>query len=219
MVYLSRIYTKAGDQGETALGDGSRVPKNHPRVAAYGTVDELNSLLGVVLALLVDLPERPLLEAVQNDLFDVGADLCVPQALDEEAGQRLRVQPAQVTCLERAIDRLNEHLEPLRSFVLPGGRPAAAWCHLARTVCRRAEREVVTLAQSEPVNGQVVIYLNRLSDLLFVLARVLNANGAGDVLWVPGRNQSRAACVVRSPKAETPGEEKSGPEGETPAGR
>ncbi len=189
MVFLSRIYTKSGDAGETGLGDGSRVPKDHPRVAAYGGVDELNALLGVLLAQQPDLAEAELLRTIQNDLFDVGADLCVPQTADEPAGKRLRVRPEQSLRLEAAIDRLNAPLKPLSSFVLPGGRPAAAWCHLARTVCRRAERDVVTLARQEPVNPQVIVYLNRLSDLLFVLARVCNDQGQGDVLWVPGQSQ------------------------------
>jgi cob(I)alamin adenosyltransferase len=192
MVFLSRIYTKSGDQGDTGLGDGSRVPKDHARVAAYGSVDELNAVLGVLLAQPsgVDMADcTELLRSIQNDLFDVGADLCVPQAPDEVPGQRLRVRAEQAQRLEAAIDRLNERLTPLRSFVLPGGSPAAAWCHLARTVCRRAERDVVTLARTEPLNGQVVIYLNRLSDLLFVLARVWNRDGQDDVLWEPGKTQ------------------------------
>ncbi len=189
MVVLSRIYTKTGDKGDTALGDGTRVPKDHPRVAAYGSVDEVNAVLGLLLAHCPDGPEAELVRAIQNDLFDVGADLCVPPPADEPPGQRLRVRPEQTARLEAAIDRLNAGLQPLRSFVLPGGRPAAAWCHLARTVCRRAERDVVTLARAEPVNPQVVIYLNRLSDLLFVLARVCNDGGKGDVLWEPGKMQ------------------------------
>jgi cob(I)alamin adenosyltransferase len=187
MVFLSRIYTRSGDAGETGLGDGGRVPKDHPRVAAYGSVDELNAVLGVLLTQCPDLAEADLIRAVQNDLFDVGADLCVPQPPDEAPGQRLRVRPGQAARLEVVIDRLNEPLAPLNSFVLPGGSPAAAWCHLARTVCRRAERDVVTLAHGEAVNPQVVVYLNRLSDLLFVLARVCNGNGLKDVLWVPGK--------------------------------
>ena len=187
MVYLSRIYTKGGDAGETGLGDGARVPKDHPRVAAYGAVDELNSALGVLLAQCPDVPEAELLRTVQNDLFDVGADLCVPQAPDEPAGRRLRVRPGQAERLEKAIDRVNEPLPALNSFVLPGGSPAAAWCHLARAVCRRAERDVVALTHGEPVNPQVIVYLNRLSDLLFVLARACNRGGQGDVLWVPGK--------------------------------
>jgi cob(I)alamin adenosyltransferase len=189
MVYLSRIYTKGGDKGETGLGDGSRVPKDHPRVTAYGTVDELNAVLGLLLAQHPDMAEAELVRGIQNDMFDVGADLCVPQAPDEASGQRLRVKEGQGLRLEAAIDRLNAPLKPLNSFVLPGGQPAAAWCHVARTVCRRAERDVVTLAHEEPVNPQVIVYLNRLSDLLFVLARVLNHQGQGDVLWVPGQTQ------------------------------
>lgn len=185
MVYLSRIYTKAGDSGETALGDGSRVPKDHPRVAAFGDVDELNAVLGLLRAQHPDMTERALVAGIQNDLFDLGADLCVPPSADEAAGTRLRVRPEQAMRLEQAIDRLNAELPALRSFIMPGGRPAAAWCHLARTVCRRAERSAVALARSEPVNPQVVIYLNRLSDLLFVLARALNG-GEGETLWVPG---------------------------------
>ena len=189
MVYLSRIYTKTGDRGETAMGDGTRVPKDHPRVAAYGTVGELNAVLGLLLAGQPDPPEADLLRGIQNDLFDVGADLCRPATADEQPGERLRVGEGQARRLEEAIDRLNAGLQPLTSFVLPGGMPAAAWCHLARTVCRRAEREVVTLARAEPVNPQVVVYLNRLSDLLFVLARVANDGGRDDALWVPGKGR------------------------------
>lgn len=189
MVYLSRIYTKSGDGGETGLGDGTRVPKDHVRVAAYGEVDELNAALGLLAAYCPDAPEAGLLRDIQNDLFDVGADLCVPAAAGEEPGKALRVTAAQAERLEAAIDRLNAPLSPLRSFVLPGGTPAAAWLHLARTVCRRAERAVVTLTRTEPVNPQVVIYLNRLSDFLFVLGRVANDGGNADVLWVPGANR------------------------------
>jgi cob(I)alamin adenosyltransferase len=187
MVYLSRIYTKSGDQGDTGLGDGTRVPKDHPRVAAYGAVDELNSVLGLLLTQDLAPQFRQLLRSVQNDLFDLGADLCVPQAPDEPAGQKLRVRPEQTSRLESTIDHYTEGLKPLQSFVLPGGHPAAAWCHLARTVCRRAERAAVTLARSEAINTEVVIYLNRLSDLFFVLARHLNDQGQADVLWVPGQ--------------------------------
>ncbi|MBY0513790.1 MAG: cob(I)yrinic acid a,c-diamide adenosyltransferase [Gemmataceae bacterium] len=189
MVYLSRIYTKAGDGGETGLGDGRRVRKDDPRVEAFGQVDELNAVLGLLLAYCPDTPDAALLRTIQNDLFDVGADLCVPAAEGEQPGQALRVTAAQAERLEKEIDRLNEGLSPLRSFILPGGSPAAAWLHLARTVCRRAERAVVTLAAAEPVNPQVVIYLNRLSDYLFVLARTTNS-ATGDVLWVPGANRA-----------------------------
>jgi cob(I)alamin adenosyltransferase len=190
MVYLSRIYTKSGDQGETGLGDGSRVAKDHPRVAAYGSVDELNAVLGLLLAHAgseLDGETRRLLLGIQNDLFDVGADLCRPELPGEQPGQVLRIRAEQAEQLEKAIDVRNQHLQPLTSFVLPGGTPAAAWCHLARTVCRRAERDVVTLMQQQPINPHVVIYLNRLSDLLFVLARTFNRQGQDDVLWVPGK--------------------------------
>lgn len=188
MVYLSRIYTKTGDSGDTGLGDGSRVPKDHPRVTAYGTVDELNAILGVFLTSVPEEKElSALLRSVQNDLFDVGADLCLPISVGEKS---LRVRADQAERLEKAIDKYNERLQPLKSFILPGGTTPAAWCHLARTVCRRAERDVVTLARSEKVNPQVIIYLNRLSDLLFVLARVCNHDGKDDVLWIPGKSQT-----------------------------
>jgi cob(I)alamin adenosyltransferase len=190
MVYLSRIYTKTGDQGQTGLGDGTRVAKDHPRVAAYGSVDELGAVLGMLLASASGLgPETAaLVRAIQNDLFDVGADLCVPLSANEKPGQALRVQPEASLRLEATIDRWNLALKPLNSFVLPGGSTAAAWCHLARTVCRRAERDAVTLTRTDTVNPQVIIYLNRLSDWLFVLARVCNDNGARDVLWEPGKS-------------------------------
>lgn len=193
MVFLSRIYTKTGDRGETGLGDGSRVPKDHARVASYGSVDELNAVLGLLAcqAGCKTPPWNEILAVIQNDLFDVGADLCVPFQEGEEAGKRLRIQANQSERLEGLIDQYNEGLGPLRSFALPGGTEAAAWCHLARTVCRRAEREVVTLARQETINQQVVVYLNRLSDLLFVLARVWNDQGRGDVLWVPGGKRDK----------------------------
>ena len=187
MVFLSRIYTKSGDQGETGLGSGQRVRKDHPRVTAYGEVDELNAVIGL-LTTIPALPEIELLRTIQNDLFDVGADLCVPTQPEQATGSCLRVSPEQPIRLEEAIDRLNANLEPLRSFILPGGTQASAWLHMARTVCRRAERAVVTLMEKETVNVQVLIYLNRLSDLLFVMARVANENGKLDVLWVPGKS-------------------------------
>jgi cob(I)alamin adenosyltransferase len=190
MVYLSRIYTKSGDQGETGLGDGRRVPKDHLRVTAYGEVDELNATLGLLAVYCPDAPEKALLNTIQNDLFDLGADLCVPQSDNEDPAMTLRITEAQYLRLEQAIDRLNDGLQPLRSFILPGGTPAAAWLHLARTVCRRAERHVVALMHAEPVNTHALVYLNRLSDFLFVLGRAANA-ATGDVLWVPGA--SRAA--------------------------
>jgi cob(I)alamin adenosyltransferase len=190
MVRLNRIYTKTGDDGTTALGDGTRLPKHHPRIAAYGTIDELSSVIGVALAQGgVDEAVRATLLAIQNELFDVGADLCVPGT----AGDRLRITPAYTERLEKTLDRANEPLAPLKSFVLPGGRPAAAWLHLARTVCRRAERHVTELIEApgerERVNPEVVRYLNRLSDLLFVLARAANDGGALDVLWQPGKDR------------------------------
>ena len=191
MVVLSRIYTRTGDRGTTALGNGRRVAKDHPRVEAVGAVDELNATLGLALQAGLDPEARDLLRAVQNDLFDLGADLCVPETPrrggKSRAGQGpLRVTAAQVGRLERAIDRFNAPLGTLRSFVLPGGTGASSWLHLARTVCRRAERRVVTLGSAEKINAQALIYLNRLSDLLFVLARRANDGGRGDVLWVPG---------------------------------
>ncbi len=192
MVYLSRIYTKTGDQGETGLGDGTRVPKDHPRVAAYGSIDELNAVLGILLTCDPDMDKqlRQLLQSIQNDLFDVGADLCLPTASEEVSGKVLRVRAEQAERLEKAIDAYNARLQPLLSFVLPGGTSSAAWCHLARTVCRRAERDVVTLARQESMNPQVIVYLNRLSDLLFVLARIRNEDGKKDVLWQPGKTQA-----------------------------
>jgi cob(I)alamin adenosyltransferase len=187
VVRLDRIYTRAGDAGETSLGDGRRVSKASPRIEAYGIVDETGAALGVVLAGGVPDDVAALLRAVQNDLFDVGADLAVP--LDSERGrprERLRIGEDHVAALERACDRWNEPLEPLRSFVLSGGTPAAAGLHLARTICRRAERAAVALAGEEPVNPHALAYLNRLSDLLFILARAANDDGRADVVWEPG---------------------------------
>lgn len=189
MVYLNRIYTKTGDGGETSLGDGKRVSKTHPRIVAYGTVDELNSSLGVVLAMTNELVFADWLKHIQNDLFDVGADLCVPESDEPPAYTPLRVTEEQVSRLEQWIDTANENLSPLKSFILPGGSVAAAFLHVARTVCRRSEIEVIRLTAIEKINPNVVIYLNRLSDLLFVLARCANGNGRDDVLWVPGANR------------------------------
>jgi cob(I)alamin adenosyltransferase len=182
-VRLDRIYTRGGDRGETSLGDGSRVSKTDPRIEAYGTVDELNSAIGFALA--GDLPpaSRPWLEGIQNDLFDLGADLSVP--FTDEKKERLRITQGQVDRLEELCDRANEGLEPLRSFVLPGGTDGAARLHLARTVCRRAERLAVGLAALDSVNPLAIAYLNRLSDLLFILARVANT-GSAEPLWQPG---------------------------------
>lgn len=190
MVYLSRIYTRTGDDGTTGLGDMSRVAKDDIRVASFGSVDELNSMIGLMLAHHQGMIEWSFLRLIQNDLFDVGADLCTPLIEDEEPGKKLRMTADQVLRLERGIDRLNEQLKPLTSFVLPGGSTASAWCHVARTICRRAEREVVTLGRRDRLNPQALIYLNRLSDYLFVLARKLNQDGEGDVLWRPGAGQA-----------------------------
>jgi cob(I)alamin adenosyltransferase len=190
MVILNRIYTRTGDDGTTALGSGERRPKYDLRVAAYGTVDEINAAIGVVRLHLAQVPDiDAMLGRVQNDLFDLGADLAVPQR--DGKAERLRVLGTQVERLEQDIDALNANLAPLNSFILPGGTPAAAYLHLARTICRRAERMVVELASqpNEPVSDAAVQYLNRLSDLLFVASRAVNDNGAGDVLWVPGQNR------------------------------
>jgi cob(I)alamin adenosyltransferase len=190
MVVLNRIYTKTGDDGTTALGSGERRPKYDLRVASYGTVDETNAAIGVVRLHLVDSPELDaMLGLVQNDLFDLGADLAVPER--DGKAERLRMLSSQVERLERDIDGLNAQLSPLTSFVLPGGTPAAAYLHLARTICRRAERMMVELAAKpgEPVSASGIQYMNRLSDFLFVASRFQNNKGAGDVLWVPGQNR------------------------------
>jgi cob(I)alamin adenosyltransferase len=183
-VRLTRIYTRAGDTGETSLGDMSRVRKTDPRIEAYGTVDEVNSLLGLALAA-EELPEefRPWLEEIQNDLFDVGADLSVPL---ENEREHLRVLPSQVERLEMLCDMVNARLEPLKSFVLPAGGEAAARLHVARSVCRRAERTVVALGEIFAVNPSALAYLNRLSDLLFILARAASGD---ETLWKPGSSR------------------------------
>jgi len=184
MVRLTRIYTRGGDKGETSLGDGSRVAKHALRVEAYGTVDEANATIGLA-RLHTAGEEDAMLARIQNDLFDLGADLCTPED-GRRAAVALRIVAAQVSRLEREIDRINADLQPLESFILPGGTPAAAYLHLARTVTRRAERLVCALAAEERVNPEAVKYLNRLSDHLFVLGRRVNGNGANDVLWQPG---------------------------------
>jgi cob(I)alamin adenosyltransferase len=187
MVVLNRIYTKTGDKGETALGDGTRLPKNALRITAFGTVDEANAAIG--LARLHTTGELDaMLARIQNDLFDLGADLCVPETAKRAEG-RLRIADAQVERLEHEIDAMNAELKPLNSFVLPGGSPAAAHLHLARTIVRRAERLIVELAQSETLNPAAIKYANRLSDHLFVASRFANDKGAKDVLWVPGANR------------------------------
>lgn len=187
MVYLNRIYTRTGDDGTTALGDGTRIPKTHPRIVAYGSVDELNAVIGVALS--VDLPAwiAQHLGQIQNDLFDLGADLCIPESDQTQEQPPLRATPAQTERLEHWIDAANERLQPLKSFILPGGSPGAALLHQARTICRRTEIEILKLAEFESINPQVQMYLNRLSDLLFVLARVCNDDGTRDVLWAPGK--------------------------------
>jgi cob(I)alamin adenosyltransferase len=191
MVRLTRIYTRGGDRGETSLGDGTRVPKHAVRVAAYGTVDEANAAIGIARLHVdggADAEAEAMLGRIQNDLFDLGADLCTPEDGRRGAGA-LRILAAQVERLEHEIDAINAALQPLDSFILPGGTAAAAYLHLARTVTRRAERLVSELAQSGPVNPEALRYLNRLSDHLFVLGRRVNDNGARDVLWVPGANR------------------------------
>jgi cob(I)alamin adenosyltransferase len=200
MVKLNRIYTRKGDDGTTGLGDGARRQKFDARVAAYGEVDELNAVIGLARLLTRDSSDADLLAIdamlarAQNDLFDLGADLCFPPSEDEKPGANLRATAAQASALEREIDALNAHLAPLRSFVLSGGNAAAAALHHARTVCRRAERAIVELAAKpgETVGAPVLAYMNRLSDYLFVAARFANRRGADDVLWVPGANREPA---------------------------
>jgi cob(I)alamin adenosyltransferase len=192
MVALNRIYTRTGDDGSTALGTGERRKKYDLRIAAYGTLDELNAALGLVrLHTGDDAPLDAALSRIQNDLFDAGADLTMPGKGKGPGGARLTVTDNQVAWLESEIDRLNAALNPLRSFVLPGGSAAAAYLHLARTICRRGERLIAELADrpGESVTAEVLKYVNRLSDFLFVAARHANGQGAGDVLWVPGRNR------------------------------
>ncbi len=187
MVTLNRIYTKTGDKGETALGDGTRRPKHALRIHAYGTVDEANAVVGVARLHTRDEMDA-MLGRIQNDLFDLGADLATPE--DGRRGEgRLRIVDSQVERLEREIDLMNSALKPLESFVLPGGTAAAAHLHVARTVVRRAERLIVELAQSEKVGAATIRYINRLSDHLFVASRLANDGGAKDVLWVPGANR------------------------------
>jgi cob(I)alamin adenosyltransferase len=183
MVRINRVITRGGDKGSTSLGDGSRVAKDHQRVAAYGTVDEANAAIGV-LRLHVAGEVDAMLRRIQNDLFDAGADLCVPG----EAGDRLRLTEAPSVRLEAEVAEMNKGLPELRSFILPGGSAGAAYAHVARTVVRRAERAVVGLSHTAPVNPELIKFLNRLSDHLFVLSRHLNRDGAGDVLWTPGAN-------------------------------
>ncbi len=198
MVYLNRIYTKTGDDGCTSLWDGSRISKSHPRVRAMGAVDELNSSIGMAAVPLAanDAPQPvsetllKQLRRIQSDLFDVGADLAAPLSEDETeietAGSRLRITDVYINRLENWIDQWNEQLEPLESFILPGGSSAAATLHWSRTVCRWAESVVIELAEAERMNPKLVIFLNRLSDYLFTVARITNDSGRTDVLWIPG---------------------------------
>ncbi len=193
MVVLNKIYTRTGDDGTTALGTGARVAKNGARVSAYGTVDETNAAIGMARLHTAALEPTidPMLARIQNDLFDLGADLCVPDRGEVLEYGPLRIVNEQVKRLEHDIDLLNAELAPLRSFILPGGSPAAATLHVARTICRRAERLIVELAalDEEPVSDAVIQYMNRLSDFLFVAARYASNRGEGDVLWVPGQNR------------------------------
>jgi cob(I)alamin adenosyltransferase len=185
MVRINRVVTRGGDRGETSLGDGTRVPKDSARIEAIGAIDEGNAAIGLLTVVATE--HEPVLARIQNDLFDIGADLCVPG----DTGERLRLTDDSVRRLEQEIEALNRGLPELRSFVLPGGTEAAARAHMARTLVRRAERAVVGASRREAINPVVVRYLNRLSDALFVLGRVLNGSGAGDVLWRPGAGASR----------------------------
>jgi cob(I)alamin adenosyltransferase len=185
LVTLSKIYTKTGDKGETALGDGSRVLKDSERVSAYGDVDELNASIGVVINYATDGIKKILLQ-IQNDLFDLGADLCVPDS-QNNAG-KLRISTNQVKKLEDSIDQMNKKLMPLKSFILPGGSKTASFLHVSRTICRRAERSVVSLKKSENINENALKYLNRLSDFLFVASRLDNQEQSSEILWKPGEN-------------------------------
>ena len=190
MVVLNRIYTRTGDDGTTALSTGERRDKFDLRVEAYGTVDEANACIGLALLHLAqDDPLAGELRGFQNDLFDLGADLATPDTQRDLGWEPLRVTQEQVDRIERAIDRFNARLQPLRSFVLPGGSPAAAYLHVARTVVRRAERRMVELSRHEKVSGEAIRYTNRLSDFLFVASRVANDDGTRDVLWQPGKNR------------------------------
>ncbi len=194
MVKLNKIYTRTGDDGTTGLVDGSRVSKASALMQAIGDVDEANSAIGVAMVALGDDPLAAALERIQNDLFDLGADLATPATDDGFAPSEmvLRIVPAQVERLEREIDAMNVHLAPLRSFILPGGSPQAAALHLARAISRRAERSAVAATHDMPLNPAALAYVNRLSDFLFVASRAVNQNGAGDVLWRPGATRAQA---------------------------
>ncbi len=196
MVKLNKIYTRTGDDGSTGLTDGSRVPKHSPRPQAYGSVDELNSSLGIVYfclnkgnSNLLHNEIKNLIREIQNDLFDLGADLATPISKEKEKYPALRIKKGQIDKIENKIDYYNKSLKPLNSFILPGGSEVSTLLHQSRTIARRAERDISLLSSKEDINIQSLIYLNRLSDLLFVLCRVLNENGLDDVLWIPGLNQ------------------------------
>lgn len=192
MVKINKIYTRTGDDGTTGLVDGSRVAKNAPRMAAIGDIDELNSAIGVAVCELDDAVLVQRLRMIQNDLFDLGADLATPAGEDEDftpSEMKLRITPSQVERLEKEIDAANADIDPLNSFILPGGSKSAAAVHLARAIARRAERSAVTAAQDVAINPQALAYVNRLSDYLFVLARALNDGGKADILWVPGASR------------------------------
>ncbi|MET1754057.1 cob(I)yrinic acid a,c-diamide adenosyltransferase [Novosphingobium sp. RD2P27] len=189
MVRLNRIYTRTGDDGTTGLVDGSRLPKYAARMEAIGAVDEANSAIGLAVCALQGSPHAEVLTRIQNDLFDLGADLATPGEDFTPGEMTLRIVASQAEWLESAIDALNDGMEPLRSFILPGGTEAAARVHIARAATRRAERAVTALAAEEPTNPAALAYINRLSDYLFVLARAVNADAGGDVLWVPGQNR------------------------------
>ena len=196
MVKLNKIYTRTGDNGSTGLTDGSRVAKHSPRPQAYGSVDELNSSLGLVYFCLNNnntdnklIEINNLIKEIQNDLFDLGADLSTPISKTKEKYPPLIIKKTQVEKIEQQIDKYNSSLKPLNSFILPGGSEASSLLHMSRTIARRAERDTSLLGSEEPINAQSLIYLNRLSDLLFVLCRVLNENGLKDILWIPGLNQ------------------------------
>ena len=196
MVKLNKIYTRTGDDGSTGLTDGSRVPKHSPRPQAYGSVDELNSSLGMVYfylnkenSNLLHIEIKNLIREIQNDLFDLGADLATPISKEKEKYPALRIKKGQIDKIENKIDYYNKSLKPLNSFILPGGSEASTLLHQSRTITRRAERDISLLSSMEDINIKSLIYLNRLSDLLFVLCRVLNENGLKDILWIPGLNQ------------------------------
>jgi cob(I)alamin adenosyltransferase len=188
MVKLDKIYTRGGDKGQTSLVSGERVSKSHPLMQAIGSVDEANSALGIVRFKAKDKLEE-LISNLQNDLFDLGADIATPYSKDEPKGRSLRITEAQTQKIEQEIDHINENLQPLTSFILPGGSEASSVLHLARAISRRAERDLISAVEIMDINPEAVKYLNRLSDLLFVLCRHLNNNGKKDILWVPGKNQ------------------------------